>query len=205
MAYAPFRDSRTLGGFIMIDRATNATAGAGMIDYALARAANLHWQSTTVDKAARAAQKGQRPAVIWFTGLSGAGKTTLANLVEARLNSLGLHSTLLDGDNLRHGLNQDLGFTEADRVENIRRVAHVAALMVDAGLIALVSLISPYRADRADGARAGRTRRVPGGVRGHAPRRVPPPRREGLVCQGRRRADPQLHRRQRPLRAARRP
>ncbi len=149
VAYAPYRDSRALGGFVMVDRATNATAGAGMIDYALARAANLHWQATVVDKAARAAQKRQRPAVVWFTGLSGAGKTTIANLVEARLLAAGLHSYLLDGDNLRHGLNQDLGFTEADRVENVRRVAQVAALMVDAGLVVLVSLISPYRADRA--------------------------------------------------------
>ena len=149
VAYAPFRDSRALGGFIMIDRATNATAGAGMIDFALARAANVRWQATTVDKQARAAQKGQNPAIVWFTGLSGAGKTTIANLVEARLLGLGLHSYLLDGDNLRHGLNQDLGFTEADRVENVRRVAHVAALFADAGLIVLASLISPYRADRA--------------------------------------------------------
>jgi len=149
VAYAPYRDSRALGGFVMVDRATNATAGAGMIDYALARAANLHWQATVVDKPARAAQKRQRPAVVWFTGLSGAGKTTIANLVEARLLAAGLHSYLLDGDNLRHGLNQDLGFTEADRVENVRRVAQVAALMVDAGLVVLVSLISPYRADRA--------------------------------------------------------
>jgi len=149
VAYAPYRDSRALGGFVMVDRATNATAGAGMIDYALARAANLHWQATVVDKAARAAQKRQRPAVVWLTGLSGAGKSTIANLVEARLLAAGLHSYLLDGDNLRHGLNQDLGFTEADRVENVRRVAQVAALMVDAGLVVLVSLISPYRADRA--------------------------------------------------------
>jgi len=149
VAYAPYRDSRALGGFVMVDRATNATAGAGMIDYALARAANLHWQATVVDKPARAAQKRQRPAVVWLTGLSGAGKTTIANLVEARLLAAGLHSYLLDGDNLRHGLNQDLGFTEADRVENVRRVAQVAALMVDAGLVVLVSLISPYRADRA--------------------------------------------------------
>ncbi len=149
IAYASYRDSRILGGFVMIDRATNATAGAGMIDYALSRAANLHWQATTVDKAARAALKDQRPAVVWFTGLSGAGKTTIANLVEARLLAMGLHTALLDGDNLRHGLNKDLGFTEADRVENVRRVAHVAALMADAGLVVLVSLISPYRADRA--------------------------------------------------------
>ena len=153
VAYAPYRDSRVLGGFIMIDRATNATAAAGMLDYALTRAANLRWQATAVDKAARAALKRQRPGVVWFTGLSGAGKTTIANLVETRLLALGLHTALLDGDNLRHGLNKDLGFTEADRVENVRRVAHVAALMAEAGLVVLVSLISPYRADR-DAARA---------------------------------------------------
>lgn len=153
VAYASYRDSRALGAFIMIDRATNATAAAGMVDYALARAANLQWQPTTVDKAARATMKGQRPAIVWFTGLSGAGKTTIANLVEARLHALGMHTAMLDGDNLRHGLNKDLGFSEADRAENVRRVAHVAALMADAGLVVLVSLISSYRADR-DAARA---------------------------------------------------
>ena len=148
VAYGSYRENRALGAFIMIDRATNATAAAGMVDYALTRASNLQWQGTTVDKAARAAQKGQRPAILWFTGLSGAGKTTIANLVEVRLHALGVHTAMLDGDNLRHGLNKDLGFTEADRTENVRRVAHVAALMADAGLVVLVSLISPYRADR---------------------------------------------------------
>ena len=136
------------GGFILIDRTTNATAGAGLIHFALRRAQNLHWQALDVTRAARAAIKRQKAAVLWFTGLSGAGKSTIANLVEKRLHSLGRHTVLLDGDNVRHGLNRDLGFTEADRVENIRRVAEVARLMSDAGLIVLVSFISPFKAER---------------------------------------------------------
>ena len=122
--------------------------GAGLLHFALRRADNIHWQAIEVDKEARARLKGQRPAVVWFTGLSGAGKSTIANLVERKLHQLGLHTYLLDGDNVRHGLNHDLGFTDADRVENIRRVAEVARLMVDAGLIVLASFISPFRAER---------------------------------------------------------
>jgi bifunctional enzyme CysN/CysC len=143
-----YADSRELGGFIVIDRLTNATIGVGMIDFALRRAANITWQQLDVDREARAAQKGQQPAVLWLTGLSGAGKSTIANLIERRLHAAGRHTYLLDGDNVRHGLNRDLGFTETDRVENIRRVAEVAALMADAGLIVIVSFISPYRAER---------------------------------------------------------
>ena len=140
--------NRTLGGFILIDRYDNGTAAAGTLDFALRRAGNVHWQHVDVDKAARARQKGQVPKVLWFTGLSGAGKSTIANLVDKRLHALGYHSFLLDGDNVRHGLNRDLGFTDEDRVENIRRVAEVAKLMTDAGLIVLVSFISPFRAER---------------------------------------------------------
>jgi bifunctional enzyme CysN/CysC len=147
--FEPYAENRMLGGFVIIDRVTNATAGAGMIRFALRRAANVHWQALTVDRAARAAQKGQRPAVLWLTGLSGSGKSTIANLVEQKLLARGAHTYLLDGDNIRHGLNRDLGFTEADRVENIRRVAEVARLFMDAGLIVVVSFISPYRAERA--------------------------------------------------------
>nr|WP_246505388.1 sulfate adenylyltransferase subunit CysN [Coralloluteibacterium stylophorae] len=148
VAYAPFVRDRTLGGFILIDRETNATAAVGTIEHALRRAENVHWSAAGVDAAARARIKGQRPRVVWFTGLSGAGKSTIAGRVEERLNARGLHSFLLDGDNLRHGLNRDLGFGEVDRVENVRRAAEVARLMADAGLIVLVSLISPFRADR---------------------------------------------------------
>jgi bifunctional enzyme CysN/CysC len=119
-----------------------------MIDFALRRASNVHWQALDVDKASRAAQKDQKPAVVWFTGLSGSGKSTIANLVEKRLSSLGKHTYILDGDNVRHGLNRDLGFTEEDRVENIRRVGEVAKLMADAGLIVLVSFISPFASER---------------------------------------------------------
>ena len=153
VAFDPYDRNRHTGGFIVIDRFTNDTVGAGMLHFALRRAHNVHWQAVDVDRAARAAQKVQTPRIVWLTGLSGAGKSTIANLVEKRLHALGKHTYLLDGDNVRHGLNRDLGFTEADRVENIRRVAEVARLMLDAGLITLVSFISPFRAER-DMARA---------------------------------------------------
>ncbi|MGI6851485.1 sulfate adenylyltransferase subunit CysN [Mesorhizobium sp. 1B3] len=143
-----FGENRNTGAFIVIDRMTNATVGAGMILRPLRRAANIHWQALDVDKAARASLKHQRSAVLWFTGLSGSGKSTIANLLERKLHAAGRHTYLLDGDNVRHGLNRDLGFSEEDRVENIRRVAEVARLMADAGLIVLVSFISPFRAER---------------------------------------------------------
>lgn len=143
-----YADNREMGSFILIDKITNDTVGAGLISFALRRAENIHWQALDVNKYARASQKGQRACILWFTGLSGAGKSTVANLVEKRLHSLGRHTYTLDGDNVRHGLNKDLGFTDADRVENIRRVAEVARLMVDAGLIVLVSFISPFRSER---------------------------------------------------------
>ncbi|MDX2676719.1 sulfate adenylyltransferase subunit CysN [Streptomyces soliscabiei] len=143
-----YRDNRDLGGFTIIDRLTNATVGAGLLRFALRRADNVHWQGIEVDKAARASMKHQRPAVVWFTGISGAGKSTLANAVDRRLHALGYHTYLLDGDNLRHGLNKDLGFTPADRVENVRRTAEVSALMADSGLITLACLISPFRQER---------------------------------------------------------
>ncbi len=143
-----YTENRETGGFILIDRITNATVGAGMILFALRRSQNIHWQSVDIDRAARADLKHQKPAILWFTGLSGAGKSTIANLVEKRLHVAGKHTYMLDGDNVRHGLNRDLGFTDADRVENIRRVGEVAKLMVDAGLIVMVSFISPFRSER---------------------------------------------------------
>jgi bifunctional enzyme CysN/CysC len=148
VAFEAYADNRELGAFILIDRQTNATVAAGTLDFALRRAGNLHWQRLDVDKAARARIKHQAPRCLWFTGLSGSGKSTIANLVEKRLLASGHHTYLLDGDNVRHGLNKDLGFTDEDRVENIRRVAEVARLMVDAGLVVLVSFISPFRAER---------------------------------------------------------
>ena len=148
VAFDPYTANRNTGGFILIDRMSNNTVGAGMLHFALRRAHNIHLQHLDVDKAARSALKGQKPVVLWFTGLSGAGKSTIANLVEKKLLAMGRHSYLLDGDNVRHGLNKDLGFTPEDRVENIRRVAEVAKLMTDAGLIVLVSFISPYRSER---------------------------------------------------------
>lgn len=148
IAFDPYADNKDLGGFILIDRMTNRTVGAGMLHFALRRSQNIHWQALDVDKASRSLGKGQKARVVWFTGLSGAGKSTIANLVEKRLHAEGRHTYLLDGDNVRHGLNKDLGFTEEDRVENIRRVAEVSKLMVDAGLIVLVSFISPFRAER---------------------------------------------------------
>ena len=149
VAFDPYNANRDTGGFILVDRMTNNTVGAGMLHFALRRSHNIHLQHVDVDKAARARLKGQKPVLLWFTGLSGAGKSTIANLVEKRLHAMGRHSYLLDGDNVRHGLNRDLGFTEGDRVENIRRVAEVASLMVDAGLIVLTAFISPFRAERA--------------------------------------------------------
>jgi bifunctional enzyme CysN/CysC len=153
IAFEAFQDNRELGAFILIDRITHHTVGAGMLRFALRRSHNLHWQTLDINQRARGQLNGQRPCVIWLTGYSGAGKTTIANLVERKLHYLGRRTYMLDGDNVRHGLNKDLGFTEQDRVENIRRVAEVAKLMVDAGLIVLVSFISPFRAERA-GARA---------------------------------------------------
>lgn len=148
IVFEPYAVNRTLGSLILIDRISNDTVAAGMLDFALRRASNIHWQPAAVDKAARARLKGQRPRCLWFTGLSGSGKSTIANRVEQRLNAQGYHTYLLDGDNLRHGLNRDLGFTDEDRVENIRRVIEVARLMVDAGLIVLTAFISPFRAER---------------------------------------------------------
>ncbi|KQM91842.1 MULTISPECIES: sulfate adenylyltransferase subunit CysN [Sphingomonas] len=148
IVFEPYADGADLGGFILIDRATNATVAAGMIGSALRRAQNVHWQSIDVTREAHAAQKGQSPRILWFTGLSGSGKSTIANLVEKKLFALGRHSFLLDGDNIRHGLNRDLDFTEAGRIENIRRIGEVARLMADAGLIVLTAFISPFRAER---------------------------------------------------------
>ena len=148
VVFEPYGDSRTLGGFVLVDKIGNATVAAGMIRFALRRAQNVHWQAIDISRESHARQKGQSPALVWFTGLSGAGKSTIANLVQKRLHALGRHSFLLDGDNVRHGLNRDLGFTDADRVENIRRVGEVAKLMTDAGLIVLTAFISPFRAER---------------------------------------------------------
>jgi bifunctional enzyme CysN/CysC len=148
IVFEPYVDNRTLGGFILIDKITNATVAAGMLHFSLRRAQNVHWQALDVSRDAHAAIKNQKAAVLWFTGLSGSGKSTIANLVEKRLHAMGKHTFLLDGDNVRHGLNKDLGFTEADRIENIRRVGEVARLMTDAGLIVLTAFISPFRAER---------------------------------------------------------
>jgi bifunctional enzyme CysN/CysC len=148
VAFDPYAQNRRTGAFIIIDRFTNHTVGAGMISFGLRRGTNIHWQPLLVGKSERAALKHQRPAVVWFTGLSGAGKSTIANIVEQKLHAAGHHTMMLDGDNVRHGLNRDLGFTEADRVENIRRVGEVAKLMTESGLVVLCSFISPYRAER---------------------------------------------------------
>ncbi len=148
LVFERYEDSRTLGGFILIDKLTNATVAAGMLHFSLRRAQNVHWQPTDIGREHHAALKHQKPAVLWFTGLSGAGKSTIANLVEKKLARMNRHTFLLDGDNVRHGLNKDLGFTDADRVENIRRVGEVAKLMTDAGLIVITAFISPFRAER---------------------------------------------------------
>lgn len=147
--FDPFEQNRETGGFILIDPDTNETAGAGLIHFALRRAHNVHWQALEIDRDAHAAIKGQKPAILWFTGLSGAGKSTIANMVEKKLHSLGRHTVLLDGDNIRHGLNRDLGFSDADRVENIRRVGELCNILVDAGLIVIAGFISPFARDRA--------------------------------------------------------
>ncbi len=148
ITFEPYADSRQLGGFILIDKITNATVAAGMIHFSLRRAQNVHWQSIDISREQHAGLKNQKPAVLWFTGLSGSGKSTIANLVERKLHRMNRHTFLLDGDNVRHGLNKDLGFTEADRIENIRRVGEVARLMADAGLIVITAFISPFRAER---------------------------------------------------------
>jgi bifunctional enzyme CysN/CysC len=148
IVFDPYAENGETGSFILIDRFTNATVAAGMIEFGLRRATNIQWQELFIDKGARAGLKGQKPCVLWFTGLSGAGKSTIANTLEKRLHAMGRHTYLLDGDNIRHGLNKDLGFTDADRVENIRRVAEAARLFVDAGLIVMVSFISPFRSER---------------------------------------------------------
>jgi bifunctional enzyme CysN/CysC len=148
LVFEPYAQNRALGGFILIDKISNRTVGAGMLHFSLRRAQNVHWQAVDITREAHAQQKGQAPKLLWFTGLSGSGKSTIANLVEKKLYALGRHSFLLDGDNVRHGLNRDLGFTEADRIENIRRVGEVAKLMTDAGLIVLTAFISPFRAER---------------------------------------------------------
>jgi bifunctional enzyme CysN/CysC len=148
ISFDPYSENRDSGGFILIDRLTNHTVGAGMLRFALRRAHNIHLQHIDVDKTARAQMKKQKPCMLWFTGLSGAGKSTIANLVEKKLHAMGYHTYILDGDNVRHGLNKDLGFTAEDRVENIRRIAEVARLMLDAGLIVLTAFISPFRAER---------------------------------------------------------
>ena len=148
ITFEKYEDSRQLGGFVLVDKLTNATVGAGMINFSLRRAQNVHWQALEISREAHASLKNQRPAVLWFTGLSGSGKSTIANFVEKKLHRMNRHTFLLDGDNVRHGLNKDLGFTEADRIENIRRVGEVAKLMADAGLIVITAFISPFRAER---------------------------------------------------------
>lgn len=148
IAFDTYKENKTTGGFIIIDKITNHTVGMGLIDFALRRSDNIHWQSIDITKEQRALQKSQSPKIIWFTGLSGSGKSSIANILEKKLHSMGLHTIILDGDNIRHGLNKDLGFTEADRVENIRRVGEVAKLMVESGLICITAFISPFESER---------------------------------------------------------
>jgi bifunctional enzyme CysN/CysC len=149
IAFDSYDDNQTMGGFIIVDRLSNNTVGMGLIDFALRRSENIHWQKMDVSQDSRAEQKSQTPRIIWFTGLSGSGKSSIANILEKKLQSLGKHTITLDGDNIRHGLNRDLGFTEADRVENIRRVGEVAKLMLNSGLICITSFISPFESERA--------------------------------------------------------
>jgi bifunctional enzyme CysN/CysC len=148
ISFDPYDDDPTMGGFIIIDRLTNNTVGMGLIDFALRRADNIHWQSMAVTKQSRSEQKGQKPCLIWFTGLSGSGKSSIASVLEKKLQAKGMHTITLDGDNIRHGLNRDLGFTKVDRVENIRRIGETSKLMLDAGLICITSFISPFESER---------------------------------------------------------
>jgi len=148
IVFDAYEVNHDLGGFILIDKLSNATVAAGMLHFALRRSQNVHWQALEVSRETRASMKNQRPAVLWFTGLSGAGKSTIANLVDAKLHRMNRHTFMLDGDNIRHGLSRDLGFTDADRVENIRRVGEVARLMTDAGIIVITAFISPFSAER---------------------------------------------------------
>ena len=195
--------NRVFGGFILIDKLTNATVACGMLHFALRRSLNIHRQHLDVSRETHAALKGQKPAVLWFTGLSGAGKSTIANLVEKKLVARGRHTFLLDGDNVRHGLNRDLGFTETDRIENIRRVGEVARLMADAGLIVLTAFISPFRAER-DMVRAMLPRRrVHRNLRRYAFGRGREARRQGPLRQGARRRAQEFHRHRQPVRGAR--
>ncbi len=203
VAFDPYEVNRDTGAFILIDRSTNETAGAGMIAFGLRRASNIHWQALTIGQEERAALKEQTPAVLWLTGLSGAGKSTIADVLEKKLLAAGRHTMLLDGDNVRHGLNRDLGFTDADRVENIRRVGEVARLMSEAGLIVICSFISPFRAERQHGAGVDRHHGVPRDLRRYAARRVYPARPQGPVRQGPGRTNRKLHRSRFPLRGAR--
>ncbi len=184
LVFEPYAASRELGGFIVIDKLTNATVAAGMIHFSLRRSQNIHWQALDISRESRARLKNQKPAVLWFTGLSGAGKSTIANLVEKKLHRMNRHTFLLDGDNVRHGLNKDLGFTDADRVENIRRVGEVARLMTDAGLIVITAfhLALPRRAP--DGAGHDRRGRVHRGVRGHSSGRCGEARCQGALQEG---------------------
>ncbi len=201
--FDPYEAHRETGGFVLVDRLSNHTVGAGLLHFALRRSENVHWQTMEIDRDARAALNGQQPCVVWFTGLSGAGKSTIANHVEQRLHAFGRHTYLLDGDNVRHGLSKNLGFSDADRVENIRRVAEVAALMADAGLIVLVSLISPFEAERQMARELIGERPVLRGVRGHAAGHRRGAGREGPLRQGPAGRADQLHRGRLALRGAR--
>ena len=199
VAFDPYDQNRRTGAFIVIDRFTNHTVGAGMITFGLRRGTNIHWQPLLIGKAQRAALNKQKPAIVWFTGLSGAGKSTIANLVEQRLHARGHHTMVLDGDNVRHGLNRDLGFTEADRVENIRRVGEVAKLMVESGLVVLCSFISPYRAERDMVRGLVDRRRIHRSLRRYADRGLHRRDPKGLYAKAQRRATEEFHRCRRAL------
>ena len=202
ITYEAYGDNRELGGFVLIDRLTNQTVGAGTISFGLRRATNLAWQELHVDKVARSSMNKQKPCVLWFTGLSGSGKSTVANLVERRLHALQHRTYILDGDNVRHGLNKDLGFTDVDRVENIRRIAEVSSLMVDAGLIVLASFISPFRNERRMARELLERWRVPGDLRRRAARRLRGARSQGPLPESPGRQHQELHRHRLALRGA---